>query len=382
MGFARPTGRPGVRNHLLILSVCGLNGPGARKVAAALPDAVLVSSPYGRGHVGVDAAFQVLMLDGFATHPNVGAVLVIAPDAALRRRYQDVAEEAGRVAAGVSLQEAHEDGGALVREAVAAGHRLAAALRVERRVPCAVADLVLALECGHSDASSGITSNPLAGHLVDALVAAGGAAILSETMEWTGTEAALRARCASAEVAARLDALVEARHGILRAAGGDFRHGNPGPQNHDGGITTLEEKSLGAIAKGGSGPIVCVLGQGERIPRRSGLHLMDSPCLSPESMSSMVAGGAQVVIFTTGQGNPYGSAIAPTIKLTANPDTALRMPRQIDFDASSAFTGDVSTGDLAPALFDLMLAVAEGRPPSAEIARECDEVISRLGPSI
>ena len=371
-----------MRNHLVILSVCGLNTAGARKVAAALPDAVFVSSPFGRGHVGADAAFQSRMLEGFATHPNTGAVLVMAPDRFLRERYQQAAEAAGRGAVGVSLQEVREDGEALVVGAVAAGRRLLAGLRAEARVPCPVADLALALECGHSDASSGIAANPLAGDLVDMLTGVGGAAIISETMEWTGTEDGLRARCAGPDIAERLDALVRARHAIARSAGVDVRLGNPGPQNHDGGITTLEEKSLGAVAKGGTGAIVGALAQGEAIPRRSGLHLMDTPCLSCESMSSMVAAGAQIVLFTTGQGNPYGSAVAPTIKLTANPETARRLPRQIDFDASGAFVGTAGRSDLAPALFDLMLDVADGRRTCAEIAGEGDEVISRLGPSI
>ena len=382
MGYARPSGRAGIRNRLVILSVCGLNGPGARKVAAALPDAVLVSSPYGRGHVGADAEFQARVLEGFATHPNAGAVLVIAPDRSLRERYQSAAEAAGRAAAGFSLQEVREDGEALVAGAVAAGRRLAAGLRAAGRAPCPVADLVLALECGHSDASSGIAANPLAGGLADRLIAAGGAAVIAETMEWTGTEDGLRARCATPELAARLDELVGARHAVARSAGLDIRLGNPGPQNHDGGITTLEEKALGAIAKGGSGPVVGVLAEGEPIPRRPGLNLMDTPCLSSESISSMVAAGAQIVLFTTGQGNPYASAVAPTIKLTANPETARRLPRQIDFDASEMFSGRAATGDLESGLFDLMLDVAEGRPTRAETAGEGDEVISRLGPSI
>ncbi len=379
-GYPRTSGRAGIRNHLLVLSVCGLNSAGARKVAAGLPGAVLVLQPYGRGQLGADFTHQDAVLTQLATHPNVGAVVLLAPDAAMRRRYQDRIEISGRPVAGFSLQEAGEDGERIVAEAIAAGHALRAALSTMSRVPVPLADLLIALECGHSDASSGILANPLAGDIADRITGIGGAAVLSETMEWLGTEDSLMARAAP-EVADRLRALVTARHAIAHNAGQSLRMGNPGPQNHDGGITTLEEKSFGAVAKGGTGPIAGALAAGEP-PAGPGLYLMDTPTLSPESITAMVAGGAQLVIFTTGHGNPYGSAIAPTIKLTANPETARRLPRQIDFDASAGWTGQVQRAELVSPLFDLALEVCAGRTVAAERLDEGDEVISRLGPSV
>jgi len=381
-GYPRRIGPAGVRNRLLILSTCGLNAPQARKLAATLPDAICVSSDFGRGQVGADRAFHTRMLTAFAAHPNVGGVLILAPDAGLRATFQDAADTAGRLTAGFSLQEEGEDSEAMLARAAGAGRALLGRLSKVSRGACPVADLVLAVECGHSDASSGIVANPLAGDVVDALGRAGGRAIISETLEWTGAEDSLFRRCADPATAARLRALIAARHAVARNAGHDVALGNPGPQNHAGGLTTLEEKSLGAIAKGGTGPIVGALAQGDPPGTAPGLYLMDSPALSPESISSMVAAGAQIVIFTTGHGNPYGSAIAPTIKLTANPETAARVPRQIDFDASRAFTGTVARGDLAGPLLDLFLAVAEGRETRAEALDECGEAISRLGPSI
>ena len=381
-GFPRPGGPAGVRNHLTILSVCGLNAPQSRKIAAALPGAVLVSSGFGRGQIGADRAFHTAMLTAFARHPNTGAVLVIAADAAMRTVYQDAAAAHGRPAAGFSLQEEGEDSERLVAAAIEAGRALQAGLAKATRTPCPVSDLTVALECGHSDASSGIVANPLVGDAVDVLCAHGGRAILSETMEWTGTEPGLYRRCTTPETAAALHRLVAARHAIARSAGHDVALGNPGPQNHAGGLTTLEEKSLGAVAKGGTGPIVGALAQGEPPGERPGLWLMDTPTLSPESISSMVAAGAQLVFFTTGHGNPYGSALAPTVKLTANPETAARLPRQIDFDASPAFLGKTARAALVAPLLALTMAVAGGQPVCAERLDECDEVISRLGPSI
>ena len=380
-GFLRAVGRPGIRNHLVILSMCGLNAPGARRVAEALPDAVLISSPYGRGHVGADKVFHASMLRAFATHPNTGAVLILAPDDGLCDGMERAVTAAGREAAGFSLQTWNEDGTAMTRAAIAEGRRLLSLLEAAPRAPCAMSDLVIAAECGHSDASSGIVANPLVGDLFDRHVAAGGAAVFAETLEWLGCEPGLYARCVSRLVADRLRALVEARHAITQAAGHDVHVGNPGPQNHEGGITTLEEKSLGAISKGGTGPISGALAEGEAIPG-PGLHLMDTPTLSPESISSMVAGGAQLVVFTTGHGNPYGSALAPTIKLTANPDTARRLPDQIDLDASSAFLGECGREALLPDLVALVRRVCEGALTAVERNRDGDEVISRLGPSV
>lgn len=382
LGYARASGPAGVRNHLTILSVCGLNAPQARKVAAALPGAVLISSDFGRGQVGPDKAFHAAMLTAFGCHPNTGAVLVIAADAAMRARYQDAVAGSGRPVAGFSLQEEGEDSERLVARAIAAGQGMQAALAKAARVDCPVSDLTFAMECGHSDASSGIVSNPLVGDVADAIGAAGGRAIFSETMEWTGTEAGLYRRCATPQIAERLEALVAERHRVAKTAGHDVALGNPGPQNHEGGLTTLEEKSLGAVAKGGTGPIVGALAQGEAPDAGPGLYLMDTPTLSPESISSMVAAGAQVVFFTTGHGNPYGSALAPTIKVTANPEAAARLPRQIDFDASPAFGGAVPREALAGPLLSLTIAVASGQPVCAERLDECGEVISRLGPSI
>ncbi len=382
LGYPRASGPAGVRNHLLILSVCGLNAPGARKLAAALPDAVLVSTMYGRGQVGEDKAFHQRMLTGFATHPNVGAVVILAADTAMREKFEAPVAASGRPVLGLSLQEEGEDGEALLSKATEGGKKLARQLAEEARVPCPITELTIAMECGHSDASSGIVANPLAGDVADAVCAAGGRAIFSETLEWTGAEDSLYRRCADSAVAERLRDLVGARHTIARQAGHDVALGNPGPQNHAGGLTTLEEKSLGAVAKGGTGPIVGALSQGEAPGAAPGLYLMDTPTLSPESISSMVAAGAQIVLFTTGHGNPYASAVSPTLKITANPETAARLPRQIDCDASAAFTGAAPRDTLLPKLLDTLVRVAEGEATNAERLDEGGEAISRLGPSI
>jgi len=227
-----------------------------------------------------------------------------------------------------------------------------------------------------------MVANPLAGDLADALVMAGGSVVISETMEWTGTEENLYTRCRNPQVADELRTLISERQRIAKDFGMNLVLDNPGPQNRAGGITTLEEKSFGAVIKGGTGPIVGALRQAATIPQDAGLYLMDTPVFSPESISSMIAGGAQMVAFTTGQGNPYGSALAPTLKITGNPDTAQRLKHQIDFDASQVFRGLSTRDEVLPQLAGSLVSAAEGALVAAEIAQECDEAISRLLPSI
>lgn len=380
-GFPRACGRPGIRNQLALLSPCGLTTPATRKIAALLPQAVVISSPYGRGQLGADKQFHDQMFTSFGTHPNIGAAIVLAADSKMRLWLQDNVAASGRLAAGFSLQECGEDSEKLVASAVAVGREFLIELARAKQACCSVEDLILAVECGHSDATSGLAANPLAGELADSLIAAGGAVVIAETIEWLGTQDSLYTRCKSPQIAARLKKLFEARHQLALEAGRDLRIGNPGPQNHEGGITTLQEKSHGAISKGGTSQIAGVLAAGETVPG-PGLHLMDTPTLSPESISSMVAGGAQLVLFTTGQGNPYGSAVAPTLKLTANPQTAIRLPHQIDFDGSDVFVGARSRQQALPDLSQLMIATCNGMETAAERLQECAEVISRLGPSI
>ncbi|NKB51744.1 MAG: hypothetical protein GKR97_05900 [Rhizobiaceae bacterium] len=381
-GFARTAGAAGVRNHLLVLGTCGLNASGARKVAALLPGCRLVASPYGRGQVGEDKLFHQHMLTGFACHPNVGGVIILAPDKVARDFYAEAVESTGRFCCALSLQECDEDGELIVETAVKQGLQIQKSLNAQQRQSVPVSDLIVAAECGHSDASSGIIANPLVGAYADALTSKGGRFVISETLEWTGTVDALTARCATGEIATQLEKMYAARHRIAASAGIDITLGNPGPQNHAGGLTTLEEKSFGAVMKGGTGPIVGALEQGRSIPEVPGLYLMDTPTLSPESISSMVVAGAQIVLFTTGHGNPYGSALAPTVKITANPKSATRLPRQIDFDASRAFMGEVPLIDLLPPMQDLINEIANGAHTWSEKLDEGEEFISRQFPSI
>lgn len=382
LGFARKKTAPGVRNHVAILSLSGLENGAARAIHRLFPQTVLIASMYGRGHVGPDLVFQRHMMAALATHPNVGGCLVLGPDDKRVAEIIDRLDEAERPCAGLSLQGVEEDRFALIEKGARAVTRLIHKTSRQQRTPHPTSALSIAIECGHSDATSGLVANPLVGHLACRVVADGGRAVFSETIEWTGTEDILAKRAVSQEVAEAIRAAMARRHSFALSRGHDVQTNNPGPQNHDGGITTLEEKSLGAIAKGGDQPIVGLIREGEAFPDQAGLYLMDTPTFSPESITSMIAAGAQVALFTTGQGNPYGSALAPTIKVSANPDTTARLGQQIDFDASQVVTGETTSEVLAPALHELLLEIAGGALTWSEAAGETAESISRLEGSV
>jgi len=380
-GYRRPDDSVGVRNHVLVLSPTGLTSAAAQRIANLVTGAIAVTSGYGRGQVGDDAQLHFDTLAGLARNPNVAAVLVVSAADAITEPYLDALRDAGKPADGLSLPAVDEDALTLVDRGVRIVTRLARAASRARRDNCTLADLFVAAECGHSDATSGLVCNPLTGRLCEAVVAAGGRAVFSETVEWTGAEHLLARRAATPEIAQRIVETVMLRERAVRESGGDIRAQNPGPQNRTGGLTTIEEKALGAIAKGGEQPIHGVLRPAQR-PAASGLYLMDTPYFSPESMTAMVAAGAQIVVFTTGAGNSYCSALAPTFKVSANRDACARLREQIDFAATGALDGTVPFDDIAASALDALLDVASGTLTYGEIVGEGAEVVSRLGPSI
>ena len=380
-GYRRPDGSVGVRNHVLVLSPTGLTSAAAQRIADLVLGTVAVTSGFGRGQVGDDAQLHFDTLAGLARNPNVAAVLVVSAADAITESYIDALRESRKPVDGLSLPGVQEDALALVDRGVRIAARLVHETSQARREASTLADLFLAVECGHSDATSGLVCNPLTGRIAERIVAAGGRAVFSETVEWTGTEHLLARRAATPGVAQRIIATVMARERAVRESGGDIRAQNPGPQNRSGGLTTIEEKALGAIAKGGEQPIQGVLRAAER-PSQSGLYLMDTPFFSPESMTAMVAAGAQMVVFTTGAGNSYCSALAPTFKMSANRDACTRLREQIDFAATAVLDGSMTFDDAAARALDALLGVASGTLTYGEIVGEGAEVVSRLAPSI
>lgn len=381
LGYARASGTAGARNHLLVLSVAGLTGPAARRVAQALPGARLVTMPYGGGLIGADHALHMRALTGFACNPNVGAVLLIGSDLPKLRTLAQAIEAHGTPLASVCLDDCDHDSLSLSDRAIRAGAALHRELSRQRRVSFPLSRLFIGLECGRSDPSSGIVANPLIGALTDAVIAGGASAVFGETLEWLGAEHLLMRRAASPAVADALRAAVQRRERLASSQGVDLLGNNPGPTNIAAGLSTIEEKSLGAIAKSGSAPIAGVLAYGET-PGAPGLYAMDAPAYSPESLSGFVAAGAQLLVFSTGVGNSYVSQLAPTIKLSANPAATLRLREQLDFDASAVFRGACTLDDAARELIALLVDTASGSLTWGEVLGEGDEVVSRLGEAL
>jgi altronate dehydratase large subunit len=380
-GYGRADGRYGVRNYVLVLGINGLVARAAERIQRSVAGSIVFASSYGRGQYGADKEAHFAQLVGLGRNPNVAATLVVGADRPAAEAVAEAIAAAGKTALAIALDDVHED----TLELSVRGARVAAQLARDasriRREPAPVSSLFVAVECGHSDATSGVASNPLAGKVVDRIVEAGGTAVFGETIEWLGAEHVLARRAATADVAAAIVAAVRRREDAVAGVGLDLTGNNPGVENIRGGLSSIEEKSLGAIAKGGSRPIAGVLGVAES-PKRAGVYVMDAPGFSPESMTGFAAAGAQVMLFTTGAGNSYCSAVAPTIKISARPDTVARLSTQIDFDASGVFEGRDDPDAAADRLYALLLDVCSGTRTWGELLGESGESIIRVGGSL
>jgi altronate dehydratase large subunit len=357
LGYRRASGRVGVRNHVLVLPTSDVVHRVAELVSHAEPDAAVVTQ--WSAPAGSDREFVRRVTSGFVTNPNVGHVVLID--------LGDVVTVAG---AG-SIRAAADAAAAIASKA---RDRLGA----DQRQPCALSELLVGTECGGSDAYSGLTANPALGEAVDRLVALGGSALLCEMPELIGAEHLLAARAIHPDVAADLIAAVKSWEQLVVDFGEDLRGAQPSPGNQAGGLTTIEEKSLGAVAKGGKSPLVEVVGYGER-PHRPGLVAMDTPGHDIEQLTAMAAGGAQVVVFTTGRGTPTASPIVPTIKVSTNTALAMTLADHIDVDAGVILDG-TPKNVVASQIFDEIVAVANGKPTAAERFRQRDFALPRTAP--
>ncbi|WNX90721.1 UxaA family hydrolase [Emergencia timonensis] len=264
---------------------------------------------------------------------------------------------------------------------VAKGAQLAEKLRADadrcQREDCDISELILGMECGGSDPTSGFSANTVLGNTSDRLVDLGGTSVLSETPEAIGAENILRKRGITPEIGQKLYDTVKQCEQLYLNAGEDIRNTNPSPGNKAGGITTLEEKSIGCIHKSGTKPFTNVIGYGEKITEK-GLLFMDSTAYDVASTVAKIAGGAQIVAFTTGRGTPVGNAIAPVIKITGNHHTFTHLNDMMDFDTSGSFLSDTSIEDLGAELLEYILDVCNGTLVKAEENDISDMAINQL----
>lgn len=383
-GYKRPDGRVGVRNHVLILpaSVCASDT--TRIAAAQVNGAVTFNNQNGCSQVASDQQLTMDVMAGYAANPNVYGTVIISlgcENCQMDLVAAAIQERTNKPLKQVIIQEA---GGTLkaVDLAVRYAKEMVQEASMLRREEFPISELIVGTECGGSDPTSGLAANPVIGQMSDLLVAAGGTSILSETTEFIGAEHILAKRAVSPEVHDQILGIVHRYEKALQLVGEEVREGNPSPGNKAGGITTLEEKSLGCIHKGGHSPVSAVYDYAKQITPKSGLVIMDTPGNDPSSVAAMVAGGAQVVVFSSGRGTPTGNPIVPVIKITGNKLTFAKMEDNIDLDASPLIYGTKTLEELGDDLMGMVVETACGKQTKAEslgftemaIARVCNYV--------
>jgi altronate hydrolase len=368
-GYLRADGRKGIRNLLLIIYTVECAQHVAHSIAQGEPDAHVIGFPGC-----YDNQYAVRLLLALARHPNVGAVLSVGLGCEYTQpeKIAKVVMDSGRPADWFFIQ---ESGG--TSKSIARGKESLARLRQEisrkRRVPMTLADLTVGCECGGSDGTSGLAGNPVVGAFFDRLVDAGGRAVFEETVEMIGLRNILAGRAANEAARVELTAAYDKAVAYCR----QVRQFSASPGNFAGGLTTIEEKSMGAFAKSGTRPIQGVIKVSET-PRGAGLWIMDSVpdphfmqfgYTNPndtEGIMDLISSGAQIVLFVTGRGSVIGSPISPLIKITGNTQTYERMMEDMDFNAGRVLTGELSLGEAADELLALVTRVAAGEPAKPE----------------
>lgn len=369
LGYRRPDGRAATRNEIWIINTVGCVNVASEKIAAAAA-AELVSPgsgidgihafphPFGCSQLGDDLGYTRKVLAGLVNHPNAAAVLVLGLGCENNQMKEFLAfagpQPPGRLRWFNAQQVSDE-----IESGLDAVRELAAHARLHRREPIPASELILGMKCGGSDGFSGITANPLVGRIADRHAAAGGTVLLTEVPEMFGAERVLLARARDETAFHGLIDLVNDFRAYFRKHNEPIDE-NPSPGNKDGGITTLADKSLGCVQKGGQAPLAQVLPYGA--PARSGLGglaLLQGPGNDGVSGTAMTVAGAHLLLFTTGRGNPMGFPV-PTVKISSNTDLATRKPQWIDFDAGPIAEVAAGFEPLAEQLWQRLLAIASG----------------------
>jgi altronate hydrolase len=379
MGYRRENGQVGTRNYIAIVTSVNCSATAARMIAAHFTREVMANYPnvdgvaafvHGTGCGMADSGdgFEALqrVMWGYARHPNHAAVLMVGLGCEMNQI--DWLLDAWGLKQGPTFQTMNIQSVAGLRKTIEKGiEKVSAMLPVANqatRTQCPASELKVALQCGGSDAWSGITANPALGYATDLLVAQGGTGVLAETPEIYGAEHLLTARAADQSTGERLIGLIRWWEDYTLRNKGSMDN-NPSPGNKAGGLTTILEKSLGAAAKGGTTPLTGVYKYAE-IVRASGFTFMDSPGYDPASVTGQIAGGCNLVCFTTGRGSAFGSKPAPTIKIATNTDMYNRMTEDMDVNAGAMMTDGVSLEEKGREIYDLFLRVASGKATKSE----------------
>lgn len=367
-GYGRTDGSVGIRNKVLVLptSVCASDL--CARIAMQVPGCVSFHNQNGCSQVMVDQQVTMDALAGFGANPNIASVLAVS--LGCEGCQNDAVVEAIRARTNKPIETViiQEEGGvkAAFDKGIAVAKQLTSDASKLEREPHPISELILGTNCGGSDTTSGLGANPLIGEVSDYLVAAGATSVLCETSEFFGGEQILARRAKNKAVSNEILRIVKDYEDYVHLFGAEMREGNPSPGNIAGGLTTLEEKSLGCIHKGGHSTIEAVYPYAAQLAEHEGLVIMDTPGNDPSSVAGLIAGGCQLVLFSTGLGTATGNALAPVYRITANPNTAKTMADAIDFDASETIFGPKSIEELRDELLCNLVKCCNGEKTCSE----------------
>ncbi len=379
-GYRRSDSLFGIRNHVVAMSTVSCANSIVEQIARTDADIIAITHQHGCTHMGADTEQVLRTLSGTCDNPNVGGVLLVGLGCETANAHEIASRlnHSGKLVETLVIQEIGDVRGILGAASESLG-RMKKSVSKQERSDFDISSLMVGLECGGSDPFSGITANPAVGLVSDKLVELGATVILSEIPEMIGAQACLESRIPDDAVKQKLLARIEDYVQMSKDAGGDLRGCNPAPGNIRAGLSSIEEKSLGCIVKGGHSDINEFVEYAGR-PARKGLVVMDTPGNDPESVTGMVAGGANLVLFTTGVGTPVGNPAAPVVKISSNTNMYRRMSDFVDIDAGKIVAG-APVETVADEMFEFLINVCDGTRTATEVNKCREFAINRIGPA-
>lgn len=381
LGYKRENGKIGIRNYVAIIPVDDLSNNACESVAKQIQGTLALPHPYGRLQFGRDLDLHFRTLIGTGANPNVAAAIVIGIEPVWAKRIADGIAATGKPVAyfGIEQQGLLKTIELASRKAVEFVQHATSQEKIEAKLE----DLLISFKCGESDTTSGLAGNPTAGRVAERIVAKGGTIIFGETSETTGGEHILAQHFATKELSEKYLEIHRNYLKVIEDSGEDLMGSQPTMGNIAGGLTTIEEKAMGNIAKAGRKekcPVQSVLDLAEA-PKGPGLHFMDSSSAAAEYITLMGAAGAVLHLFITGQGNIVGNPIIPVVKITANPNTVRIMAEHVDVDITGILSRELDLDGAADKVIDCLVATARGRFSAAEALGQKEFVLTRLYPS-
>ncbi|WP_399628545.1 UxaA family hydrolase [Sporosarcina sp. SG10008] len=376
-GYRRPNGSIGVRNHVIVINTVGELAGFTKKMAQLVPGVIPVVHQSGEAQFKEDYEQTIRTLKGTAGHPNVsGALFLGMGEDKLAQEIEELLKDENHHVHVVYFNK-DKPITMVLKEGKEWLEKAMDRSKAETKVTADVTELIIGLECGGSDAWSGVTANPAIGACSDSIVKDGGTSILAETTEAIGAEHILAQRAVNPEVGKKFLKIVREYEERIRDTGEDIRSANPTPGNMAGGLTTLEEKSLGCIKKGGNSTLMEVIDYAEA-PSEKGFIFMDTPGYDVESVAGLAAGGAQIVLFSTGKGSPTGSPIVPVIKIGTNQRLYEIMSEHIDVNAGKIIEGLNTIEEVGEEIYGKVMSTANGSITASEKHKNQEFAIWRL----